>query len=132
MRDVGPGAMLARQNRQEEAGREEARGEDRRGLGQRIAGTAAGHESAATAADAKRPALGTLQQDDANQRHRDHDVNQKKNRDHGVAFAFEGAVLSESATVWLGLASTMAVAPLLGLASGTGTPSVITQCDRSL
>jgi hypothetical protein len=66
--------MLAREERQREARRKEPRGEDRRGLGQGVSGAPACHEAAATA-NAERTAFGTLQQDDADQRHGNHDVN---------------------------------------------------------
>ena len=45
-------------------------------------------------------------------------MNQKNNRNHRVALAVEGAVLSESATVWLGFASAMVLSAAAGLRSG--------------
>src|SRR6476646_10577920 len=95
--------MLACQDRESEAGGEESRRQDGGGLGQRIAGAAAGHKAAA--ADAERAPFGALQQNDANQRQGNHNVNQQKDSAHLVALVFEGVVLSESATVWLGLLS---------------------------
>src|SRR4029077_11415936 len=115
--------MLACQDRESEAGGEKSRRQDGGGLGQRIAGAAAGHKAAA-AADAERAPFGALQQNDANQRQGNHNVNQQKDSAHLVALVFEGVVLSESATVWLGLLSAVSDGSRTGFRSGSGTASV--------
>jgi hypothetical protein len=68
--------MLAGKNRQEKTGCEEAGRKHRGRLGQGVASTAAGHEPSAATADTKRSTFGALQQDDAHQGQRDHNMNQ--------------------------------------------------------
>ena len=115
--------MLAREERQRQARRKEPRGKDRSGLGQSVSGAPARHEAPA-AANPERSPFGALQQDDANERYGNHDVNQQKDSAHLVALVFEGAVLSESATVWLGLLSAVVLGSRVGLRSGSGMSSV--------
>src|SRR6266508_1108013 len=63
-------------------------------------------------------------------------MNEQKNSDHLVAFAFEGGVLAESARVWLGLPSEAVSVGGAGLRSGKGTTSawagVAAACSAAL
>ena len=59
-------------------------GKDGRQPRQEIRGAAAAHKAASAAAHAERSAFGTLQQDDHDHRKRGHDIDDKKDCDHGM------------------------------------------------
>jgi len=73
------------QHAEQDAAGEERRREDRRGAGQQSGGRAPGHEPGhAAAPHAERAALAFLQHDDADQRQRDQDMDDKQQDAHGA------------------------------------------------
>ena len=76
--------VVARQQRQSDAGDKETRRQQRRQPRQRIGRAPAGHEAAApAAADPQAAALGALQHDRADQRKGQHEMNDEQNSLHG-------------------------------------------------